>query len=88
MYDEERTIALSHHDKTRIYLVHIGFLHLRDCISQLEYFSRMDFNLKTHSDFDFYYFHCALHKDMVDVGDEHPDGGWHPYLQKGFEQPW
>ena len=32
---------------------------------QYRYFSRMDFNLKAHCDFD--YFHCAIPKDIVDV---------------------
>ena len=67
MYDEETTITLSHHTETRIYLVHLGFQHQRNCIRQYRYFSRMDFNLKAQCNFDFYYFHCALLEDMVDV---------------------
>ena len=39
MHDEDRTITLSHHAKTRNYLVHLGFQHLRNCTSQLRYFS-------------------------------------------------
>ena len=27
----------------------------------------MDFHLKTHHDFDFHYFHCAIPEDTVDV---------------------
>ena len=67
MYDEERTITLSHHAKTRIYLVHLGFQHSKNCIRQYRYFSRKDFHLKSHCNFDFHCLHCALPKDTVDV---------------------
>ena len=41
MYDEKRTPTLSHHAKTRIYLVHLGFQHPRNCTRQYRYFCRM-----------------------------------------------
>ena len=43
MYDEERTIALSHDAKAKIHLVHLGFQHPRNCISKPRYLSRMNF---------------------------------------------
>ena len=67
MYDEERTITLSHYAKMRIHLVHLGFQHSRNCIRQYRYFSRKDFHLEAHCNFDFQYFHCALPKDTVDM---------------------
>ena len=48
-------------------MVHIGFVHSRNCIRQYRYSSGMDFHLKAHCDFDFHYFHCAIPKDTVDV---------------------
>ena len=63
----ERAITLSHHAKTRIYLVHLGFQHSGNCIRQYRYFSRKDFYLKGHCNFDLHYFHCALPKDKVDM---------------------
>ena len=67
MYDEKRTITLSHHAKTGIHLAHLGFQHSRNCISQPRYFSRMNFNIRAQCDFIFYNFHCTLPRDTMDV---------------------
>ena len=66
MNGEERDLTLPHHAKTRMYLVHIGFQHSRNCIRQYKYISRMDFNFKAQSEFDFHYFYCATPEGTVD----------------------
>ena len=67
MYDEERTITLSHHANTRIHLVHLGFQYSRICMSQYRYFSRMACNLASHCNFLYRFFQCQLLEDTIDV---------------------
>ena len=94
MYEEERTITLSHHTKTRILLVHLDFQHSRNCISQPRYFSRMNFDLRAQCDFVFHNFSCALPKDMIDIEVTiQTVDGIHTYRRDGITQvasysPW
>ena len=67
MYDEERITTLSHHAKTRTYLVHIGFQHSRNCIRQYRSFSRMAHNLAPQCNFLYGFFQCNLPEDTIDV---------------------
>ena len=48
-------------------MVHLGFQHSRNCISQPRYFFRMNFNIRAECDLLFHNFHCALPEDMTDV---------------------
>ena len=67
MHDEERTITLSHHAKTSIYLVHLGFQHSRNCVREYRYFSRMACDLAPLCNFLYGFFQCQLPEDTIDV---------------------
>ena len=50
-----------------IHLVHLGFQPSRNCINQLRYSFRMNFNLRAQCNFAFHNFSCALPEDMIDI---------------------
>ena len=80
MYDEERTITLSHHAKTRIHLVHLGLTILR-----------MACDLAPHMHtFQYGFFQCQLpSKHTIDTGCRNycENTERNSYIQKGPTAP-